>query len=97
MIACVAAPRGCEALRRRQSTSSKCVLPGAQKKVHRRFPGNAAPSVGADEVGKLQFDASASGHARATPLTKSGPNTLGVQGTDSRGNGTPQAGRAAPS
>ena len=62
--------------------------------------GNAAPAVGADEVaklrGKLQFDASASGHTQATPLTKPGPNTLGVQGTDSRDNGTPQAGRAAP-
>jgi mono/diheme cytochrome c family protein len=61
--------------------------------------GNAAPAVGADEVaklrGKLQFDASASGHTQATPLTKPGPNTLGVQGTDSRDNGTAQAGRAA--
>jgi mono/diheme cytochrome c family protein len=62
--------------------------------------GNAAPAVEADQVaklrGKLQFDAAASGHSKATPLTRPGPNTLGTAGTDSRDNGTPQAGRAAP-
>ena len=62
--------------------------------------GNAAPAVGADQVaklrGKLVFDASASGHTPATPLTKPGPNTLGVADTDSRDNGTARAGRAAP-
>ena len=63
--------------------------------------GNAAPAVGADQVArlrnKLKFDASASGHTPATPLTRPGPNTLGTPGTDSRDNGTPQAGRAASS
>ena len=62
--------------------------------------GNAAPSVAPDQVAKLRnklaFDASASGHTKASPLTRPGPNTLGVAGTDSRDNGTPQAGRAAP-
>ena len=62
--------------------------------------GNAAPAVGADQVarlrGKLAFDASASGHTKATPLGRPGPNTLGVPDTDSRDNGTAQAGRAAP-
>ncbi|MEO5686940.1 MAG: cytochrome c [Burkholderiaceae bacterium] len=62
--------------------------------------GNAAPAVGPDQVaklrGKLQFDASASGRTKATPLTRPGPNTVGAADTDSRDNGTPQAGRAAP-
>ena len=62
--------------------------------------GNAAPAVGSDQVAKLRdklaFDASASGHTKATPLTRPGPNTLGAPDTDSRDNGTPQAGRAAP-
>jgi cytochrome c553 len=62
--------------------------------------GNAAPAVSADQVAKLRaklvFDASASGHTKATALTRPGPNTLGTAGTDSRDNGTPQAGRAAP-
>jgi mono/diheme cytochrome c family protein len=62
--------------------------------------GNAAPAVAAEQVaklrGKLVFDASASGHTTPTPLTKPGPNTLGMPGTDSRDNGTPQAGRTAP-
>ena len=62
--------------------------------------GNAAPAVSADQVaklrGKLAFDAHADGHTKATPLTKPGPNTLGVPDTDSRDNGTAQAGRAAP-
>jgi mono/diheme cytochrome c family protein len=63
--------------------------------------GNAAPEVSPDQVaklrGKLSFDASASGHTAATPLTKPGPNTLGVADTDSRDNGSALAGRAAPS
>ena len=62
--------------------------------------GNAAPAVSADQVArlrsKLAFDTNASGHTKATPLTRPGPNTLGTPGTDSRDNGTPQAGRAAP-
>ena len=62
--------------------------------------GNAAPAASADQVaklrGKLTFDASASGHTKATALTRPGPNTLGTADTDSRDNGTPQAGRAAP-
>ena len=62
--------------------------------------GNAAPAVTPDQVArlrnKLQLDASFSGHTAATPITKPGPNTLGKPDTDSRDNGTPQAGRAAP-
>ena len=62
--------------------------------------GNAAPAVSAEQVAKLRdklvFDASASGHTKATPLARPGPNTLGTADTDSRDNGTPQAGRAAP-
>jgi hypothetical protein len=62
--------------------------------------GNAAPAVAPDQVAKLRnklsFDARATGHTAATPLTRPGPNTLGLPGTDSRDNGTPQAGRAAP-
>lgn len=62
--------------------------------------GNAAPAVTPDQVAKLRkklaFDASANGHTAATPITKPGPNTLGKADTDSRDNGTPQAGRAAP-
>jgi mono/diheme cytochrome c family protein len=62
--------------------------------------GNAAPEVSPDQVaklrGKLSFDASASGHTKATPLGKPGPNTLGVADTDSRDNGSALAGRAAP-
>jgi mono/diheme cytochrome c family protein len=62
--------------------------------------GNAAPPVTAEQVaklrGKLAFDASASGHTPATPLARPGPNTLGRPDTDSRDNGTPQAGRTAP-
>ena len=62
--------------------------------------GNAAPQVTADEVskvrGKLKFDPAFDGHTKATPLSRPGPNTLGRPDTDSRDNGTPQAGRAAP-
>ena len=62
--------------------------------------GNAAPAITPDQVarlrGKLAFDAHFDSHAKATPLTKPGPNTLGVPDTDSRDNGTAQAGRAAP-
>ena len=62
--------------------------------------GNAAPAVSADQVARLRnklvFDASASGHTKATALTRPGPNTLGTPESDSRDNGTPQAGRAAP-
>jgi len=62
--------------------------------------GNAAPAVTPDQVArlrnKLKFDRTASGHTTATPMTRPGPNTLAVPGTDSRDNGTPQAGRAAP-
>ena len=62
--------------------------------------GNAAPAVTPDQVarlrGKLAFDAHTDGHTKATPLTRPGPNTLGQPDTDSRDNGTPQAGRTAP-
>jgi mono/diheme cytochrome c family protein len=62
--------------------------------------GNSAPAVQPDQVAKLRaklvFDAMASGHTKATPLGRPGPNTLGQPDTDSRDNGTPQAGRAAP-
>ena len=62
--------------------------------------GNAAPAVSPDQVARLRaslkFDAQASGHTKATPLARPGPNTLGTPDTDSRDNGTPQAGRAAP-
>ena len=62
--------------------------------------GNAAPAVTPDQVaklrGKLAFDAHTDGHTKTTPLTRPGPNTLGQPDTDSRDNGTPQAGRAAP-
>jgi mono/diheme cytochrome c family protein len=62
--------------------------------------GNAAPAVSPDQVARLRarlrFDATASGHTQATPLSRPGPNTLGLPATDSRDNGTPQAGRAAP-
>jgi mono/diheme cytochrome c family protein len=62
--------------------------------------GNAAPAVAPDQVAKLRnklsFDASATGQTKATPLTRPGPNTLGLPDTDSRDNGTAQAGRAAP-
>jgi len=62
--------------------------------------GNAAPEVRAEEVARLRarlrFDSAATGHSKATPMTRPGPNTLGTADTDSRDNGTPQAGRAAP-
>ena len=62
--------------------------------------GNTAPAVTADQVSKLRstltFDATATGHAKPTPLVKPGPNTLGTADTDSRDNGTPNAGRTAP-
>ena len=62
--------------------------------------GNAAPAVTPEQVAKLRaklaFDAHASGQTKATPLTRPGPNTLGLPDTDSRDNGTPQAGRPAP-
>jgi mono/diheme cytochrome c family protein len=61
--------------------------------------GNAAPAVTPEQVaklrGKLAFDAMASGHAKATPMTRPGPNTLGAADTDSRDNGSPLAGRPA--
>jgi mono/diheme cytochrome c family protein len=61
---------------------------------------NAAPAVTSEQVaklrGKLVLDAHASGQTKATPLTRPGPNTLGLPDTDSRDNGTAQAGRAAP-
>jgi len=62
--------------------------------------GNAAPAVTPDQVarlrGKLAFDARADGHTKATPMSHPGPNTLGTADTDSRDNGSAQAGRAAP-
>jgi mono/diheme cytochrome c family protein len=62
--------------------------------------GNAAPAVTPDQVAKLRdklaFDSHASGHTKATPMTRPGPNTLGAADTDSRANGGAQAGRAAP-
>jgi mono/diheme cytochrome c family protein len=62
--------------------------------------GNAAPAVTPDQVArlrnKLHFDMATNGQTAATPLTRPGPNTLGKAGTDSRDNGTPQAGRTAP-
>jgi mono/diheme cytochrome c family protein len=61
--------------------------------------GNVAPAVDADDVGKLRGKLALGGVAirpAATPMTHPGPDTLGAAGTDSRDNGTPQAGRAAP-
>jgi len=62
--------------------------------------GNAAPAVTADQVAKLRdkltFDPHANGATKATPLSRPGPHTLGVAGTDSRDNGGAQAGRVAP-
>jgi hypothetical protein len=62
--------------------------------------GNAAPAVTADQVAKLRarlaFDPHTNGATKATPLSRPGPHTLGVAGTDSRDNGGAQAGRAAP-
>jgi cytochrome c553 len=62
--------------------------------------GNAAPAVTAAQVaqlrGRLTPDAAYASHAPPTPLSRPGPNTLGTPDTDSRDNGTPRAGRAAP-
>jgi mono/diheme cytochrome c family protein len=62
--------------------------------------GNAAPAVTAEQVAKLRnklvFDPHTNGATKATPLSRPGPHTLGVAGTDSRDNGGAQAGRAAP-
>ena len=62
--------------------------------------GNAAPAVTADQVAKLRdklaFDPHTNGATKATPLSRPGPHTLGVAGTDSRDNGGAQAGRVAP-
>jgi len=62
--------------------------------------GNAAPAVSAEQVaklrGKLAFDAHVTQQSRPTPLGKPGPSTLGLPDTDSRDNGTAQAGRTAP-
>src|SRR6185312_16168821 len=62
--------------------------------------GNAAPAVSAEQVAKLRakltFDAHETQQSKATPLSKPGPNTRGMADTDSRDNGTAQAGRAAP-
>lgn len=62
--------------------------------------GNAAPAVSGEQVaklrGKLAFDAHAAPQSRPTPLTRPGPNTVGLPDTDSRDNGTARAGRLAP-
>ena len=62
--------------------------------------GNAAPAATAEQAAKLReklrFDTAFTGHTAATPLTHPGPNTLGAADTDSRDNGTPNAGRTAP-
>lgn len=62
--------------------------------------GNAAPAVAPDQVArlrdKLHFDAHTDGRTKPTPMTHPGPNTLGSADTDSRDNGSAQAGRAAP-
>lgn len=63
--------------------------------------GNAAPAVSAKDVGDLRQKLTAGQfHEKRTPdggLARPGPNTWGAAGTDSRDNGTPQAGRAAAS
>lgn len=60
--------------------------------------GNAAPAVSAKEVGELRRKlAAAQVQEKRTAdggLLRPGPNTWGAPGTDSRDNGTPQAGRA---
>jgi mono/diheme cytochrome c family protein len=62
--------------------------------------GNAAPAVSAEQVAKLRaklaFDAHVTQQSKPTPLSKPGPNTLGPADTDSRDNGSAQAGRMAP-
>jgi mono/diheme cytochrome c family protein len=63
--------------------------------------GNAAQPVDADEVHKLRDKLKRpQGHPEMQPdarLAHPGPNTLAPPGTDSRDNGSAQAGRAAPS
>jgi mono/diheme cytochrome c family protein len=62
--------------------------------------GNAAPAVAPDQVArlrsKLTFEPHTDGRTRPTPMTHPGPNTLGAADTDSRDNGSAQAGRIAP-
>ena len=61
--------------------------------------GNAAPEVTAGQVASLRRKLVAPGSQTAPaehagPLTRPGPSTLGPSGTDSRDNGTANAGRA---
>src|SRR5262249_410052 len=66
----------------------------------RNTRGTAAPSVDAADVAKLRkklsFEPALHRARPGTPMTHPGPNTWSTAGTDSRDNGTPQAGRAAP-
>jgi mono/diheme cytochrome c family protein len=61
---------------------------------------NAAAPVKAEQVAdirkKLNLKAQPRGNAPPTDLAHAGPQTLGVANTDSRANGTPQAGQSAP-
>jgi len=61
--------------------------------------GNAAPSVSSGDVAKLRkkltFGRGPAESLRPPPLTHPGPATFAPAGTDSRDNGTAQAGRAA--
>jgi mono/diheme cytochrome c family protein len=62
--------------------------------------GNAAQPVKAQQVAqlrkKLDLRAAPRGNPAPSDLAHPGPETLGVANTDSRANGTPQAGQAAP-
>ncbi|HEX3699860.1 MAG TPA: c-type cytochrome [Phenylobacterium sp.] len=62
--------------------------------------GNAAPAVSAHQAGKLRksvtFGPGPVGTERHAPLSHPGPTTWTTAGTDSRDNGTANAGRAAP-
>jgi mono/diheme cytochrome c family protein len=62
--------------------------------------GNVAPPVKTDQVAdlrkKLDLKAQPRGNPAPTDLAHPGAETLGVANTDSRANGTPQAGQAAP-
>ncbi len=62
--------------------------------------GNAAPPVKPEDVAKLRGKLPAAQHTpaqeeQAGTLAHPGPNTMGPAGTDSRDNGTAQAGKAA--
>jgi mono/diheme cytochrome c family protein len=62
--------------------------------------GNSAPSVSAGEVAKVRkeitYGPGPTGAQRHPPMSRPGPGTWGAANTDSRDNGTANAGRAAP-